>query len=233
VKRTLSLLALIPALAAAPQPDRLPLADEWGYRPADGAAVALNPPSFSWVHEAGASRYAVEWARQADFSDAVAVTNLPWTVYTHNRTFESGRYFWHYRITDKKGEQSAWSRARSFTIPANAAEFPEPSLAEMRERIGNVHPRLFVRPGDRERLRAWADSGGRDAWQRLRKEADRLLSGELISEPTVMGSASDPKTVGYWWPNRTQTEKACMGAEALAFVYWLTEEEKYAAPARP
>ena len=140
------------------------------------------------MHESGAARYAVEWARKADFSDAVAVANLPWTVYTHNRPFEPGRYFWHYRITDKAGAASAWSRTRTFTIPAGAVEFPEPSLAEMRERIGTVHPRLFVRPDDREKLRQWAAGGGRDAYERLRKQADRLLSGEMIPEPTVMAS---------------------------------------------
>src|ERR1051326_3043015 len=90
VKR-ISLLLSLPALALALAPDRPPLADEWGYRPADGAAVALNPPSLTWVHENGAGRYAVEWARQPDFSDAAGAANLPWTVYTHNRPFEPGR----------------------------------------------------------------------------------------------------------------------------------------------
>ena len=42
MKRTIALLAFLPALAAALAPDRPPLAEEWGYRPADGATVALE-----------------------------------------------------------------------------------------------------------------------------------------------------------------------------------------------
>src|SRR5262249_52167437 len=78
VKR-LVLRAFLPARAVALAPARPPLADEWGYRPADSSTVTLNPPSLTWVHETGAARYTVEWARKTDFSDAVAVTNLPWT----------------------------------------------------------------------------------------------------------------------------------------------------------
>jgi hypothetical protein len=223
---------LLPALAVALTPDRSPLPEEWGYRPADGATVSLNPPSLTWVHETDAISYTVEWARSADFANCVTIKDLPWTVYTHNRPLAPGKYFWRYRMTSKSGETSAWSKARSFVIAAAAVEFPEPDMAEMRRRIGDVHPRLFVRPEDREKLRRWAESGGRDAWQRVRKEADRLLDGKMIPEPTEMGSVGNPATVQFWWPNRTQTEKACMEAEALAFTYWLTGEEKYGAAAR-
>jgi hypothetical protein len=232
VNRTLALFLCVPALAVALTPDRSPLPDEWGYRPADGSTVALNPPSLTWVHENGAVRYTVSWSRRADFSDAVTVSELPWTVYTHNRPLDPGKYFWRYRITGKQGENSAWSRTRTFTIPAGATVFPEPDMADMRQRIGSVHPRLFVRPEDRAKLSAWAADGGSEAWGRLKKEADRLLDGKMIPEPAVKASGSDPETVQYWWPNRTQTEKACMEAEALAFVYWLTGEEKYGAAAR-
>jgi hypothetical protein len=194
--------------------------------------VALNPPSLTWVHERDAASYTLQWAARADFSDAVSVEKLPWTAYTHNHPLAPGTYYWRYRITDKKGDVSPWSRARSFTVPATAIEFPKPDLEEMRQRIGASHPRLFVRPEDRDKLREWAAAGGREAWDRVKRDADRVAAGTPIPEPTEMGSASNPQTVQFWWPNRTQTERACMEAEAVAFVYWLTGEEKYGAAAR-
>ena len=122
VNLPLALLVFASALAAAPAPDRQPIPGEWGYHPAEAATVTLNPPSLTWVHERDAVRYSVEWARDASFRGAVTVTDLPWSVYTHNRPLAPGKYFWHYRTVDKSGESSAWSRARSFTIPGGAVE---------------------------------------------------------------------------------------------------------------
>ena len=227
VKTLLALLVSLPALTAAPAPDRARLPQEWGYHPAEGSAVTLNPPSLTWVQERDAASYAVQWARSADFAGAVTVDKLPWTTYTHNHPLAPGAYFWRYRITGRKGETSAWSRTRTFTIPTSAVEFPKPTLDEMRQRIGSSHPRLFVHPEDRDKLRRWSQAGGRDAWEHLKHEADRVAAGTPIPEPTEMGDAANPKTVQFWWPNRLQTERACMEAEAVAFAFWLTGDEKY------
>jgi hypothetical protein len=231
--KTFLLFALcFPALAAAPAPDRNRLPDEWGYHPAEGAAVALNPPALTWVHERDAATYTVQWAASADFKNPATADKLPWSAYTHNRPLAPGSYYWRYRIVDKKGDLSPWSRTRTFTIPASAVNFPKPALDEMRAKIGTAHPRLFVRPEDRDKLRKWSEGEGRESWARLKKEADRVAAGTPIAEPTEMGSAANPEKVQFWWPNRTQTERACMEAEAVAFSYWLTGDPKYGDAAR-
>jgi len=184
------------------------------------------------VHERDAASYTLQWARTADFVNAITVDKLSWTAYTHNRPLTPGGYFWRYRITDRQGATSAWSRARAFTVPMAAVEFPKPELEEMRSRIGSSHPRLFVRNEDRDKFRKWAASGGREAWQALKREADRVAAGTPVPEPTEMGSAANPKTVQFWWSNRLQTERACMEAEAVAFTFWLTGEDNYGAAAR-
>ena len=71
----LLLIAALPVLLGAPAllaqtPDRTPLADEWGYRPADGATVPLNPPSLTWVHEKEAAGYDCPVGRQRRLSPA-------------------------------------------------------------------------------------------------------------------------------------------------------------------
>jgi hypothetical protein len=236
-KQSHGIATLLLLLAAAPAlfcqtPDRVPLADEWGYRPADGSTVALNPPSLSWVLEKDAAGYIVEWADNAAFSHATAVRNIPWSVYTYNQPLKEGTYFWRYRIVAKDKRLSNWSRTRRFIIPVGATVFPQPTMAELARRIPKGHPRLFVRPEGVERLRAWAKGGGREEFQKLIARADQLLTAAPTPEPTVRASAYDPKTSKYWWSNRVQTVKALQEAEILAFAWLLTGEKKYGERAR-
>ena len=92
------LIVSLASFAAAQNPDRAPLADEWGYRPAENGTAAVNPPALSWVLEKDAISYAVEWANDSNFKKPVSIGELPWTVYTHNAPFTPGKYFWHYRL---------------------------------------------------------------------------------------------------------------------------------------
>lgn len=226
----LSLIA--PVAVPAPAPDRDPLPDEWGYRPADGARVPLNPPSLTWVHEKEAAAYDVQWAANPGFENASSAENLPWSVYTHHRPLEPGTYWWRYRILGRDGLRSAWSRARSFTVPPEAVAFPQPTLEELRRRIGAGHPRLFVREQDLDRLRAWAAGGGKESWQRLIARAEELSRAEPTPEPAVRASASDPATRQFWWSNRVQTIRALQEAEILSFAWLLTGERNYGEAAR-
>ncbi len=160
------LLLAAPALFSQ-TPDREPLADEWGYRPADGSTVPLNPPSLTWVHEKDAAGYAVEWADNAAFSGAASARNLHWCVYTHSKPLKPGTYFWRYRIVSKDKRASAWSRARKFTIPAGATDFPQPTMDELRRRVPKNHPRLFARPEDLPRLKAYAQAAGKAYFEKI------------------------------------------------------------------
>jgi hypothetical protein len=225
-------LLLIAAFAGAQTPDRATRPEEWGYRPAENSAVAVNPPAFSWVSDGNQYRFDLQWAKSADFAGAVTVEKLTWSVYTHNRPLPPGAYFWRYRILRPDGSVSGWSRTRRFTIPAGAVEFPQPSMAELSARIPKQHPRLFVTPKDLPRLRAYAAGAGRSHFEALRKRADALLKVEPTPEPIHMGDASNPETRKYWWSNREQTQKACFEAETVAMVWLLTGEAKYGEAAR-
>ena len=141
--------------AALPLDQRPARADEWGYRPADGAAVALNPPSFAWIAPADAARYQVQWSSDASFpaGSATTVENVAWPAYTHHAAFRPGVWFWRYRALTAKGVATEWSATRRVEVPASAAELPMPTLAQQRERVPAGHPRLFLRPEDLPRLR--------------------------------------------------------------------------------
>ena len=209
--------------------------DEWGYRPADGMAVRINPPSLTWIHEKDAVTYAVQWAQKADFSDAITVTNVVWPVYTHHTVLPAGSYSWRYKFTTRDSRISDWSIARRFTIQAGTAEFPMPTIAQRRERVPQKHPRLFMRPEDLPRLRELANGKEQKSFKKLCDEADKIIKTGPTPEPTERGSARDKENdaaVKFWWPNRAQTEKACKEAETLAFVYLISQDKKYGEAAR-
>ena len=186
----------------------------------------------TWVLEKDAASYTVEWADNARFARSTVIRDLPWSVYTHHAPLKPGRYWWRYRIRGKDGRLSEWSRARSFVVPAEATVFPQPTMEQIRQRIPQGHPRLFVRAEDLERLRVWSRAGGRDAFQRLITRAEQLLTREPTPEPAVRASASDPATNQFWWSNRVQTVRALQEAEILSFVWLLTGERKYGERAR-
>ncbi len=213
-------------------PDRQPMPGEWGYRPENGSTVAVNPPSLTWIHHREAASYDVQWATRRDMTGAVTVEKHRWCVYTHHEPLKTGTYYWRYRIRTRNGEVSPWSQIRKFAVSPEAVLFPQPTLAQMKERIGTTHPRLFVREPDLPTLREWSRREGRRFLQNLQMQAERLLREGPTPEPAVKASARDPQTRQYWWSNREQTVKACMEAELLAFLYLLTEDDRYAEPAR-
>jgi hypothetical protein len=233
---TLCLHSATIAPAAPPVIDnRAPAPDEWGYRPADGSSVRLNPPSLTWVHEPAARSYAVQWATRPDFTDAVTVDDVPWPTYTHSAPLDPGSYVWRYRFRNEAGETSGWSTARRFVVPDDAVAFPMPTRAQQRERVPAGHPRLFMRPEDLPRIREAARSTSRASFDGLLRQADRFIAAGPAPEPDHLGSARDKdnaELIRYWWPNRTQTERACTEAEVLALAALVTGEARYREAAR-
>ncbi|MBI5380361.1 MAG: DUF4962 domain-containing protein [Opitutae bacterium] len=228
-------LLSLSGFAALPLDQRPAKADEWGYRPADGATVPLNPPTFTWIAPAAAVTYSVQWSATPDFREATTVDGIVWPTYTHDRAVASGTWYWRYRFADKKGEVSEWSVVRRLELPASAAELPMPTLAQQRAKVPATHPRLFMRPEDLARLRELARGREAKAFAALKKTADAFIKAGPTPEPAHKGSARDKENaelVKYWWSNRQQTEQACNEAETIAFVYLLSGDKTYGEAAR-
>jgi hypothetical protein len=223
--------------AAVPLDQRAAKPDEWGYRPADGSAVALNPPSFTWIAPADAATYGVQWSTDATFpaGKTITVDGVAWPTYTHNQSLAPGAYFWRYRAANKSGVVTEWSTVRRVEVPASAAVLPMPTRAEQKAKVPTGHPRLFLRPEDLPRLRELARGREAAAFAALKKSADAYIKAGPTPEPAHKGSAREKdnaELIKYWWPNREQTEKACNEAETIAFVYLLTGDKTYGEAAR-
>lgn len=237
------LLSLSSAFSAEPRiTNRAPAPDEVGYRPADGASVPLNPPSFLWLHEPAAVTYTIQWSLDEQFNSPQnqitapqIAAGIPWNTYTHHTPFNPGMYYWRYRFTDAAGATSNWSQVRKVIVPPDAQPFPMPTRAQQKERVPQQHPRLFIRPEDLPNLRQLAKGREAKLFASLQSAADKFIAAGPTPEPEHMGSAREKdnaELVKYWWPNREQTMKACNEAETIAFVYLLTQDEKYKAAAR-
>jgi len=211
---------------------------EWGFRP-DGAAVKLNPPGFSWRPCKGAETYVIEVAEDPDFAEVVyTCDHVPWPAHCPPEPFAPGAYHWRYAAKDGEGRSSAWSKARSFTVPGDAVAFPQPTREELARRMPKEHPRLFFRPEDLPRFRELAEGPLADPWRKLRERADRLLDAPPdTTEPPKYPEGMDRRTMTgqwrkIWWGNRTRVVAVADSAATLGFVYRISGEEKYARAAR-
>jgi hypothetical protein len=225
------------AAAALPLEQRPAKPDEWGYRPADGASSATNPPSLTWIMDTRATSYTVQWSTDREFPAAAttSVERVAWPTYTHRTAWAPGAYFWRYRYADKDGQVSEWSVARRVVVTAHATVLQMPNREDQRAAVPTQHPRLFLRPEDLPRLRELAAGREKAAFAALRQAADAIVKAGPTPEPAYKGSARDKdnaELVKYWWPNREQTEKACGEAETLAFVYLISGDKRYGEAAR-
>ncbi|MHC4640746.1 MAG: DUF4962 domain-containing protein [Planctomycetota bacterium] len=234
----LVLLLLVSDLAAAELTlDEKPaVGGEWGYRPADGAVSAVNPPSLSWRPQKGLTWEVTCTGTQPYANIGFHWKNIEFNVYCPAQTFPAGAYTWRYRGKNSKGNYTNWSRTRKFTISKDAASMPMPVRKELLSRIPKTHPRLFVRPENLGQLRKLAKGQMKGQYDRLVRECERLLKNPpATKEPPkypkdmVRGSEEWRKV---WWGNRTYTIKALNGAATLAFTRLLGGPEKYGAEAK-
>lgn len=205
---------------------------EWGYRPAEGSEVEVNPPSFSWRPQQQIVRWELECRSVTSAGDpAYRVTVEGMNVHCPPNVFSPGRYTWRYRGARADGETTNWSQLRRFVVPEGVASMPMPSRDELLARIPTAHPRLFVRPEELPRLRELAAGPMRAQYDALVRTCERLVKSP---PPTVEPPKYPAGTVRgseqwrvIWWGNREYTIDALNGAATLAFTRLLGGKEEY------
>lgn len=206
----------------------------WGYRPTDGSAPAVNPPGFVWRPQPEVS-YRLQVADSAAFDNIVYEIETPWSAHCPSTSFEPGQYFWRYAAQSGE-EHSAWSRMRSFEITADALENPLPPTSELIARMPKEHPRLFYRPEDIPYFQALAEGRLAEQWASVKSAAEALLENPPdTTEPPLYPPGMtdrDGEWKKIWWGNRTYTIAVLNGSATLAFAYRLSGDERYGEAAR-
>ena len=230
-------IVLVASISVAYGESQLPLDErptqpgEWGYRPEDGTVLTVDPPAFSWRPQKEVERWEVQVARDNTFNSLVYQTqDVTWNVHCPPKTFGAGRYFWRYRGYGKSGT-TAWSRVRSFTIQDKAMAFPMPTREELLARIPDQHPRLFIRPEDRVRLKQAAEGPQKELWRTLIQRCDQAVKNppptkEPPKYPPDIERKSD-EWAKIWWGNREYTIRALSTSALLGFVYQIGGHRPY------
>lgn len=204
---------------------------EWGYRPENGTVSVVDPPAFSWRPQKEVEKWEIQVAQDSDFQTLVyQVSNVVWNVHCPPRTLGPGRYFWRYRGYGKGGV-TPWSRSRAFTIQQNALSFPMPPREDLLNRIPKQHPRLFIRPEDRAKLKLAAEGTQKELWKRLVQRCDQALQNPPPTEeppkyPPEIERKSD-EWAKIWWGNREYTIRALGTSALLGFVYQIGGHRPY------
>lgn len=153
-------------------------------RPADGELLGLNPPRISWPYNAdfpedfgdALHMFTLQIAADPDFDEPVVNVSCPFNFHNTLPALEAGRA-WHWRVGYDVGTPAErWSRARSFAIAPDAAQWDRSALAEP-DLAAMGHPRVLLRPEMMDRLRASAetDPGSQAALEYIRRRADGVL----------------------------------------------------------
>ena len=213
--------------------DEQPAADgEWGYHPADGEVLDLNPPGFSWRPTDGLVAYELQVGEGGAFDKVVYDATVDqFNVHCPPRVFPGGAYSWRYRGVADDGSKTEWSTTRAFRVADDAAEMPLPEREELLDRIPGEHPRLFVRPEQMLHLKELAAGPMKDRFDALVADCEKLLAkppatAEPPKYPDDIVRNSDAWRK-IWWGNRTYTQNVLANAAELAFCWRLGGKEEY------
>lgn len=107
-----------------PLPKKLILKFPSGRVPANVAALAENPPVFSWQPLTGAKGYLIEVGKDADFSKVIWSQNVEKPMIEWKQV-KPGDYFWRIRASNARGKNSNFSEASELSVRVPAAVLPK------------------------------------------------------------------------------------------------------------
>lgn len=154
---------------ATPRDERQVHAAWLGFRPADGQAVEVNPPRFSWPYEPGLVRpggyerehaFTLQIARSPQFTaeSILFEATTPLNFLNAIPPLGGGRYlFWRVGY-DVGADAEQWSSARCFIIEPWTPEWDRSIIASVGEHL-TAHPRIGFTPENLQALRAMDREG--------------------------------------------------------------------------
>jgi hypothetical protein len=200
-------------------------------QPSDGAEVAINPPGFAWWRAAGATAYRVV-IRRADGKVVYESQPHPDPVHLPTTVLPPGDYAWDVEALDRDRviARRGWWR---FRIPKGVPELPWEDPARLLDRVPDGHPRYIFLRDELERVRATLGSTRRDAWEAIRRAADRALKTPP-PEPPRYHTFPDKvrQRMGYTVYFREFRRVVDGAMNTLALAWLLSGDERYGLAAK-
>jgi len=198
-----------------------PAATQKPYAPAWQEVVPVNPPPFIWVPVGKGAVYTLQVSRSKDFppGDTLTFEGIPTSVFVPRKTFDPGD--WHWRYGASLGGETAYGKARPFTVPADARPFPFPDFDKALRGVAKKRPRLFF-PGKRlEAIRQAAAGPLKADVETLCRRCDRAIGRDLVAEPPR--PKTGPERVHVMRTTRPPMDEM----EQCALAYLLTGKREY------
>jgi hypothetical protein len=223
---------------ATPRDERQTHAAWLGFRPADGQAVDVNPPRFSWPYEPGIvapdgydreHTFILQIAKSATFApeDIILRVETPLNFYNAIPPLRGGRYlFWRVGYDVGSGAEQ-WSRVRCFIVEPWTPQWDRSIINDIGEHLQG-HPRIGFTPENVEALREMDDGGPH--WETIRhvvlRRARRAMQQDWFADMPATDSPEGDLIV-------TDFRDMASDMMAVAMAYMLTGDEQYLAVREP
>jgi len=195
-------------------------------RPRADRTPGTNPPVFVWKPGEGHSSFRLTVSRDPDLRQVVLdVCDLDAPYYLPEQAFAPGRYFW----TWSAGAERA--AVESFELTPQAMVLEVPSAEKLFARLPAQHPRIQIRPGETEALRASRLAERAAEWRTLASCADRLLAEpHQLDEPPFLADYHTQHDQWFYGYQKAMNESRhfLAGAELLALAYLASGHVPYA-----
>jgi hypothetical protein len=200
--------------------------------PLDGATVGINPPGFAWWRAPGAAAYRLVISDSAG-RQVYEAGGMPDPVHLPSRVLLPGEYGWDVEALDKQGRATARRGRQRFTIPSGVPELPWEDSKAILARVPASHPRLIFLTKDLPRIRESLSAGRKQAWEALKRAAERALSTKLPQPPQYHTFTGENRArMGYAVYFRDFRGFIDQGMSTLALAYLLSGDQRYGLAAK-
>ena len=232
-----SLVVFLSACGSGPRwTESLPIlerpakAEELVAYPADEGEAGVNPPGFCWTPHDDAATYRLEVAPRGSLRLELSIEGLTSTVYPPPRTLPPGNYIWQVVYVDENGKDYGASRSRSFSLDDQRPKLPMPDVAQLKEQLAGLRPRMYLNNGRLDRIREAVKQNRVPQLDYFIAAADAALDEAPYPEPAGYPTAefSVPDWRRIYWTGKVGS--AHLARTALA--YKITGDRKYLEGAR-
>lgn len=201
-------------------------------RPDDHAVCTITPVGLAWLPCPGAASYRVDISSERGTRVYIRDVGRD-PVHVPDRVFASGAYVWDVTAFDAQGRDIAKRGKHRFTVKPDAVELPWIDPRDLLKRVPVEHSRILYPKASLNEIRATLTTTRAQSWQACKAAADRAIS-KGIPEFPAYHTLSDPGTrileyTRYFQYIRGYIDSALM---SLALAYLMTEDPKYARPAK-
>ena len=194
-----------------------------GERPLD-----VNPPTFRWYRTGPQTACRVQVASDEALTAVVVDEQTTDTFLRPVQPLAPGRYWW--RMRAAAWDETLWSAPQQFEVTDDLARWPLPDWRESFARVPAAHPRLWLAPGQLEKMREWAQGDGAEVIATWRQRCDSQIGRDLPLEEDKErqdGLDAEAKVIQRT-ASKVDASRTGGWVQHFATMYLLTGDEKYA-----